>query len=709
MQSVVKRDGTIQAFNQQKITEAIEAAARASGTAVLCQVVSDKVCEQLGEQSTVEGIQDLVEEVLMESGYTNTAKAFILYREDRARARAARLHPDQSALADYIVASKYAREFDGRLETWPEIVDRVCEMHCKRWPLMEAHIRMLFTAVKERRVVPSMRSMQFGGPAIEAHNVRMFNCAFTHVNRPEVFAEVFYSLLAGCGVGFSVQRHHVARLPEVRRVDYRRVVHRAVKDTIEGWADALRWLLVAYTSTGEHIEFNYSGIRPEGAELRTSGGKAPGHLPLKRTLERVREVLDKAAERHLRPIECHDIMCYVAEGVLAGGIRRSSLISLFSLDDEEMMLAKSPENFEWEGLNGQRAMANNSAVCLRGETTEEDFRRLLQLSVSQYGEPGFYWTNSTEYGTNPCGEIGLNPGTGFAFCNLTEVNCAACPSEEELINAAGVAAAIGTLQAAYTDFKYLHSDMATKEALLGVGLTGMFDNELAFDPAVQQAMACRAVEMNELWACRLGINSAARVTTVKPSGTASLALGGVASGVHPHHAKRYFRRVTANVNEPMAQEFTRVNPHMVEVKPNGDLCLTFPVCGRGETVKKLSAREFLKRVFSTYTHWIVPGTIHTKLSPGLTHNVSCTVVVGEDEWEEVFNLVWDHQDQITAMSFLPRGRDDFPYMPRQEVISEEDEAKWNRLIKNYKPVDYHACAASRPSIISACGGGQCDI
>jgi ribonucleoside-triphosphate reductase (thioredoxin) len=711
---VTKRDGTKQEWNDNKIRNAIYKAARAVGRDdVEAQIVSKGVIISERDGMTVEQIQDDVEQQLLAMGCHDVGTAYIRYRHERAMKR---FLPAPIALPEYIDLTKYARWLpnERRRENWDEICDRLQDMYTRRWPELGQKIAGYFQHVRCKRLLGSMRSKQFGGAAIEQHNVRMYNCCFTHIDTFDKFGKIFYVLLAGCGVGYSVQRRHLCKLPVIKRIG-KRVVHHAIGDTIEGWGDAVTALMRAYFLTGDWVEFDYSQIRPEGTPLITSGGRAPGHLPLRRMLEQLRKVLDGAAERHLRPIEAYDMLCFIGEAVLAGGIRRSSEICLFDADDEEMMTAKTPEHFRYAygddpGLNAQRGMSNNSAVLTRDD---HDAFMAIKNKVQHYGEPGFFFTDNPDWGTNPCGEIGLDPvidgESGFAFCNLTEINMATVTDPEDFYERCHVAAALGTLQAAYMSFPYLGEAterIAARDALLGVGLTGMQDCPIAFDPDVLRKGAEYVRDANRSVADLIGINHAKRATTVKPSGTASLSLGCVGSGIHPHHAHRYFRRVTANPNEACAQFFRQHNPHMVETKPNGDWCITFPV--EAPQYRKVSWGEFLTQVIVTYTNWVIPGGV-TKL----THNVSCTMVVPEGEWDAVFDAVWDNRFRIAAMSFLPEMSDKgIPFMPR-ETATEEDVDRWNKLCREYKVVPWHEMVelhddtALRMAI--ACAGGACDV
>lgn len=699
---VTKRDGTQEKYDVEKIRRAVLMAFNAvqPGNVPDVQSIVDDVhclCVHKLDKGTlnIEEIQDAVERMLMVC-YKDVAKAYILYRARRAELRA--VHPDPSAVADYIHAAKYARGG----ETFEQTVIRVAAMHVAKFPQHVEEITQAFEHVHAKRVLPSMRSMQFAGEPIRRHAARMYNCSFTHVDRPEVFAEIFYLLLCGCGVGYSVQFQHVAKLPEVGRL-HGSVLHHHVHDDIEGWAEAIKALCASYFhGAGFYVEFNYSNIRPEGSPLKTSGGVAPGHRPLKNVIDKLRVMFDRAVGRNLRPIECHDMICTIASAVLAGGIRRSSLISLFSIDDGEMLLCKSPDNFKHGDI---RANANNSVVLHRKDCTQEQFLRAMEHNKRGYGEPGFLFVDDYDHGTNPCGEIGLDPvfegSTGFAFCNLTEVNGAACHDVGTFYDAVEAATIIGTLQATYTSFHYLGQAsqlIAERDALLGVSITGMYDNPgICFNSANLKAAAEVALRTNKDWSQMLGINPARCVTCIKPSGTASLELGCVASGIHPHHAKRYLRRIIANPLEPVAQEFKRVNPHMVTVMPNGDRSLTFPVEGSGPTVKDVSAEQLLKNVIMVNEAWVRTG----QMGPP-AHNVSATITFDEGEWNNLLLKVWANREALAALSFLPRSDDNYPFMPRQECT---DERLWHSLIDGYRPVKYQA---SNETFDTTCEGDRCD-
>ncbi len=567
---ITKRDGKLQAYDRRKVEAAIFKACRdvpdvnltADAIASMAKEAEDSLVDS-GMELTVENMQDAVEIVLMELEPT-VAKAFILYRDERRKIRERRLEPDASAIMEYIHASKYARHLPGekRRESYSETVARSFAMHLGYYdrqivaePWLGPAIGEAFGAVQEKQILPSMRSMQFGGKPLLDNNTRMYNCAFTLVDRLRVLGEIFHCLLSGSGVGYSVQFQHVEKLPECLPIDPQRVRHFKVPDTIEGWSDAVNELIRSHFVTGDWVEFDYSEIRPEGAPL-SSGGRAPGHLPLRRTLEAIRSSLVGKAGRKLRPIEWHDTICWLAEAVLAGGIRRSALISLFSVGDSEMMYAKAHGNFRMAsdgdpGVNNQRQMANNSAVLVRGRATREQLARVILLS-REWGDPGFYWTDDPDCGCNPCGEIGMRPcldkydvtdttldfvptqvdsvsgparyfphadrartaiaeygsATGFQFCNLVEINAALCKTPDDLVSAAKAAALIGTLQAGYNRFPYLGPVtelVVRREALLGIGITGMADSpEIAFDPDTLHRAGQAAQETNDTIAAAIG-------------------------------------------------------------------------------------------------------------------------------------------------------------------------------------------------------------
>lgn len=749
---VRKRDGsTFQPFDLLKIESAVrrawlEVEGRVNEGKI--HAVSMLVASTLsGEQVDVERIQDAVEVALMKHDLYAVAKAYIIYRDKRTVLRGSRHTPDPAATSDYIHFSKYSKYRPEllRRELYPETVERDEDMHLRRFAHLPAEdlaeIRWAFDRVRAKEVLPSMRSMQFGGAAIEANHNRVYNCSFSLVDRLKVFSEAMFLLLSGCGVGYSVQFDHVDKLPKLSKIDPKKIVHHVIADSIEGWADAVDVLVNSYL-TGVFIEFSYHLIRKQGTPLKTSGGRAPGHRKLKEALEAIRDVLDDAQGRKLRPIQCHDLMCHAADAVLSGGIRRSAMIALFSLEDSEMMNAKTGN---WGAKAPWRANANNSVSLKRDDIKKKMFKRIFQMT-REWGEPGFFFCSDVSHGTNPCGEIGLNPlltvsdetrpllaaklgatavalqdgdtFTGWAFCNLCEINAAKLTSLEDFLRAAKAAAIIGTLQASYTKMPYLgwvSEIIAEREALLGIGMTGMMDSPaISLDADMQREVAESVNEWNRLWATKLGIRAAARTTCVKPSGTTSLELGNVGSGHHAHHAKRYIRRVTADEMEVVFQAFKTHNPHMCVRKPDGKWVVEFPVeAPEGATLKEdLGAIQFLDMVKSTQLNWVLTGTARPDSSPALNHNVSNTVHVKPEEWETVAEYLWSNREFFTGVTLIAATSDkDYSFAPNEAVVTEADEARWNQLIAGYKPVDYSTVLEAEDGTTftaeAACMGGAC--
>lgn len=1155
IKEVRKRDGeNTQPFNIAKLKNAIKAAMTSCGVEdvrIATAVLNTTLASLSDEVVDVETIQDAVETSFMRHKQFAAAKAYILYRHQRAEARqdrAAQRGVDPTAVSNYIHAGKYARYVPDlkRREVYDETVARVEQMHVGRFPDLKEEITRAFDLVRAKRLLPSMRSMQFGGDAILQNNCRIYNCASTHIDRLDAFSEALFLLLSGCGVGYSVQFDHVDKLPIIPYVDATKIRHHVVKDTIEGWADALKALLYSYQD-GVYLELAYNRVRPAGTPLVTSGGRAPGHRMLKVALEAIRGVLDSVQGRRLRPIECHRIMCHAADAVLSGGIRRclpkgtlvhtegglvpiedikvgtkvrtsgvghdawstvsdvleqgvqalmhvntqmgtfkctakhrmavmtspttydfkmaqdlkagdrlifvdhvvpgtntqlptwsyirreadntsvdiqipeldadvawflgylhgdgyvhvnrkddsggnhfvalamndldpltpelvrrahnvfsrfgvastdyavkgentrvvrasgkqlalylegvklpktplrvpdfilrgtqeirsaylaglldsdggaknrpvllvssvypefiqqvqtlyaslgvvtrlvmnreargnwqalyhlnlvgdlpreafqrsvgtyavksvteeytsqrdygfprewvlesglpfgtkwsptskqmtlatfdrcggkrneltpitvfgveasdevsetydltvdgahefvaegllvhnSAMISLFSLEDSEMMNCKTGN---WFTREPWLANANNSVALKRDDVRKKQFKRIFKMT-KEFGEPGFYFTDDLNYTTNPCAEISMNPRicvdatmqakladagikvdigsehSGYSFCNLVEINAAQLTSLEDFMEVAKAATLIGTLQATYTDMPYLgwaSTEITKRDALLGVGMTGMLDAPaISCHPEYQRKVAEGIKEWNAEFAARLGINSAARTTCVKPSGTTSLALGCVASGHHAHHARRYIRRVTADPLEFMFQAFKAVNPHMCVRKPDGKFIIEFPVeAPEGATVKSdIQALSFLDMIRSTQQNWVIPGTERTTGNPGLHHNVSNTVTVKSDEWDKVADYLWENREFFTGVSLLAdTGDKDYAFSPMEEVVTEADEARWNAILASYKPVDYASLVedhdATNLTSEAACAGGACSI
>lgn len=587
----------------------------------------------------------------------------------------------QKILSDITHHMKYARYMKDELrrETYEDTVRRNMNMHIAKFPELQHEIRDAYNYVFDRKVLPSMRSMQFGGRPIEVNPVRIFNCAFLALDDVRAFNEIMFLLLGGTGVGYSVQKHHVEKLPEIRKPNPKRTRRFLIGDSIEGWADAVKALMRSYFEGGSKVVFDFRDIRPKGARLVTAGGKAPGPQPLRECLIKLEGILDaKEDGDKLEPIEVHDIVCYIADAVLAGGIRRSALICLFSADDDEMIAAKSGA---WWETNAQRGRANNSAVILRHRITKDYFMDLwARIKASGAGEPGIFFTNDKEWGTNPCAEIALRSNQ---FCNLCEVNVSDLESQEDYENRVKAAAFIGTLQASYTDFHYLRDvwrRTTEKEALLGIGMTGIASNKV--QKLDMKKAAKVAVEENKRVASVLGINPAARVTTVKPSGTTSLILG-TSSGVHAWHNDYYIRRVRVGKNEAIYKYLLDNHPELVEdeyFRPHDTAVISVPQkAPEGSVMRTESAIEMLERVKDVHNRWVKPGHIKGQN----THNVSATASIKDDEWEQVGEWMWENRDSYTGLSVLPFDGGSYKQAPFSDCTKEEFET----LFESLKNVD----------------------
>ena len=610
-------------------------------------------------------------------------------------------------LSDITVHMKYAKYRSDlyRRESFSEIVDRNKAMHIKKYPALKEEIEAAYQFVYDKKVLPSMRSMQFGGKPIEVAPNRVFNCAYMPIDDPRAFAEAMFLLLGGTGVGFSVQHHHVEKLPEISRPNPNRTRRYLISDSIEGWADAVKMLVLSYFNGTSKIRFDFSDIRPKGAALVTSGGKAPGPQPLKECLLKIQGILgEKDNGDKLEPIEVHDIICHVADAVLAGGIRRAALISLFSADDDEMIAAKSGN---WWETNPQRGRANNSVVLMRHKVTKEFFMDLWErVRASGAGEPGFYFTYDKDWGTNPCCEIALRP---YQFCNLTEVNVSNVENQEDYEARVKAATFIGTLQASYTDFHYLRpvwQRNTEKDSLIGVSMTGIASGKVL---ALDMKKAAKIVkEENVRVAGLLGIRPAARCTCVKPAGTTSLTLG-TSSGIHAWHNEYYIRRIRVGKNEPIYGYLTEFHPELVEdeyFRPHDTAVISVPQkAPEGSIMRSESALEMLERVQRVSTEWVRTG--HNKGQN--THNVSATVTIKEDEWGPVGEWMWDNRECYNGLSVLPHSDHTYVQAPFEDC----DEETYNSLLKSLVNVDLTNVIETQDNTDLqgelACAGGSCEI
>jgi ribonucleoside-diphosphate reductase alpha chain len=607
-----------------------------------------------------------------------------------------------SEITTYMKYAKYMPELKRR-ETWSELVTRNKEMHQTKFPQLKDEIEEAYKLVYDKKVLPSMRSLQFAGKPIELNNSRIFNCSFLPINDWRAFSEIMFLLLSGCGVGYSVQTHHVDELPEIKvPTKHKRYL---IGDSIEGWADAVRMLCKAYFTGAPLPLFDYRDIRAKGAQLITVGGKAPGPEPLKECLFNLQKVFDRKKNGDkLTSLDAHDMACHIADAVLSGGIRRAALISLFNLDDEEMLTCKFGA---WWEQNPQRGRANNSAVVIRHKIDEEEFLKLWKkIELSGSGEPGIYFSNDKEWGTNPCCEIALRP---FQFCNLCEVNVSNIESQEDLNERVRIGAFIGTLQAAYTDFHYLRDiwqKTTEKDALLGVGMTGIgsgvilnYDLKKAADLAKTEN--ARIAEI-------IGVNKAARVTTVKPSGTSSLVLG-TASGIHAWHNDYYIRRIRVGKNEAIYNYLAANHPELVEddfFKPTIQAVISVPQqAPPGSILRTENVMDMLERVKKFNTQWVKKG--HRKGAN--TNNVSATVPINENEWEAVGQWMWTNRDTFNGLSVLPFFGGSYTQAPFEDITKEQ----FDEMVQHLHNIDLSQIVEFTDDTAlmdqAACAGGACEI
>ena len=612
-------------------------------------------------------------------------------------------------LSDITVYMKYAKFVPelNRRETWAELVTRNKNMHIKKYPALTDQIEEAYKLVYEKKILPSMRSLQFGGKPIEISPNRVYNCAYLPIDSIDCFHEIMFLLLGGTGVGYSVQQHHVAKLPIVNKPYVKRTRRFLIGDSIEGWADAIKVLMKSYmgdkrSSSGQ---FDLSDIRPQGAQLVTSGGKAPGPQPLKECILKIKGIFDgKEDGTPLTTLEAHDVVCHIADAVLAGGIRRAALISLFSAGDDEMIAAKSGN---WWETDPQRGRSNNSAVLMRHKVTKEFFMDLWKrVELSGSGEPGIYLNNDKDWGTNPCCEIALRP---FQFCNLCEVNASDLESQEDFNDRVKKASFIGTLQAGYTDFHYLRDvwrETTEKDALIGVSMTGI--GSAAVLQLDMKAAASIVKRENTKTAKLIGINPAARCTTVKPAGTTSLALG-TSSGIHAWHNDYYTRRIRVGKNESMYKYLAENHPELVEdefFRPHDTAVISIPQkAPKGSILRDESPFDLLERIKKVAQEWIVPG--HRKGSN--THNVSATVSLKQEEWDAAGKWMWENREHYNGLSVLPYDGGTYTQAPFEDI----SKVNYDMAMAHLKNVDLTRISETEDetdlSGELACAGGACEI
>ena len=585
---------------------------------------------------------------------------------------------------------------DGTKENWNEVCDRYELMMLDKYPHIHGIILGAMEYVRSKRVLPSMRALQFAGHAITKENARLYNCSFVNVTSFKDFADAMYLSACGTGVGYSVQRRHIEQLPVIQT---QRVESHLIPDTREGWADSMLALL-----ENPQLKFDYSNIRPVGTKLST-GGTASGPSYLKTCHDLTRSLLLGAVGRKLTPLEVHLVMTYIADAIVAGGVRRSAMICLFDRDDQEMLTCKTGA---WWEKYPSLARANNSAVLPRNETTKEEFDAIMDACyASQAGEPGVFWTNDMDWGTNPCAEIALR---SRQFCNLTEINVASAEDKHMLRSMVWAATVLGTLQAGFTDFNYIHPDWkanADEDALLGVGMTGQAERPDLMTAEILADLADVSKHVNKGIAELIGINPAKRIGTVKPSGTTSTVLG-TSSGVHAAHAEYYLRRIRIGKMDPVAK-------HLVEVLPseyiessafepqNHIVCL--PVHSKGLTRKDETAIELGNRALTVRRNWI-EGSHREGQN---YHNVSLTINYKPEEQEELKQWMWDNREFYGGISVLPFSDAVYNHAPFEDC----DQETYERLENNLPQLDlglvqYEQKDDGREGS-AACEGGLCEV
>lgn len=741
---VRKRDGRIVAFDQNRITNAVMRAMQASGEgdpAKDAERVSEQVMVALAKKYTesmipdIESIQDVVETQLTLMDFAKTVKLYILYRNERSKIREqkkevpehVRMLAEQSKryfrnpLSEFIYYRTYSRwiEAEGRRETWIETVDRY--LNFMRENLGEKISNEDYTELREailkQEVMPSMRLMWSAGTAAKKNNITAFNCSFIAPTKLSDFAEIMYLSMSGTGVGFSVESQTAQKLPQIKKQTGKILPTHLVGDSKEGWCNALTLGLKTWFD-GKDIRFDYSQIRPAGARLMTMGGQASGPEPLRALLDFAREKVFSRQGKRLRNIDVHDVICKIGEVVMAGGVRRSALISLSDLDDPEMREAKTGQFYMKEP---QRSMANNSAVYNTRPSATQFLKEWLTLAESGSGERGIFnrgglkkqmparrWKvfhkDAATSGTNPCGEIVLK---SKEFCNLTEIVARAEDTEETLLRKTRLATILGTYQSTLTNFPFLSKDWkknCDEERLLGVSITGQWDCPAVRNAEMLRKMRDCAIETNKVYAAKLGINQSASVTCVKPSGTVSQ-LVDAASGLHARHGAYYIRRVRINATDPLFQMLKDQKfPYHPEVGQMfgsaNTYVLEFPVKAPDTAVKRndVSAIEQLE-------YWKLVKENFTE------HNPSVTISVGTNEWIDVAHWLYNNWEMLGGLSFLPRTDHVYMLAPYEEIT----EARYKELVEKFPAIDfsqivtYEKGDSTKGAKELACSSGVCEI
>jgi len=632
-------------------------------------------------------------------------------------------------LSEYVFLSKYAqKKEDGTLESWSDTVRRIYAMHEKKLESLNLlnnqevvdELRFCEMLEREKKILSSQRSRQFASPVktsgILKHETKIYNCCGTFIDRISAFDEIMYLLLCGCGVGYSLHREYIEKLPVVlHQSPENDVAKYRVEDSIEGWAKSIR-VLIENLYKGNGVEIDFRDVRKEG-ELIDGKFAAPGPNGLIKAHENIKKIFFGAEGRKLKSIEIHDILCHIAMAVVSGGVRRSAMIALFDKDDEDMLRCKTGN---WWVDNPQRTMANNSILTSdEDRMSYEEYREKISV-IRQFGEPGFVNVPSYEYIVNPCGEIVLHPRfsneTGFAFCNLVEINAEKIKDENEFHRCCASAAFIATVQSLYSDFKYLSpvsKKIAERDRAIGVSITGLFANRDLMKPEVLKYGALKVLDTNRKFANIFNIKFSSACTTIKPSGNASAILGLSCSGIHPAHDYRYFRRVRIKKTSPEYKVLH--DTPMVDDVSDDEAVMIFPIICKDGVVRKddINAIEHLKFVSMVKHYWVNKGVNFR----GVNNNVSVTVEVADNEWEAVAAVLYMNDHIFTGVSLLPKlGDQIYPHPPFQRIADEKMEKKFNSILKfiENNEVDFAKILDGR--IISStdlvaigCSGGSCEV
>jgi ribonucleoside-triphosphate reductase len=745
VEKVQKRDGSIVSFDLDRIINAIHKSMIASeeGSPEEAKLIANKVYADVVRIArryknflpTVEGIQDSVEKELILNDYVKTAKSYILYRQKRSELRAKGVavpeHVRQLAqeskqyfrnpLAEFVYYRTYARwiEEEGRRETWVETVDRYMNFMKENLgtKLTAAEFKEVRSAILKQEAMPSMRLMQFAGPAARKTNVCAYNCSFIAPSKLQDFAEIMYISMCGTGVGFSVESKNIQKLPQIEPQRGTMLPTYHIEDSKEGWADALAFGMKTWFD-GSDITFDFSMLRPAGARLQTMGGRASGPEPLQRLLDFARRKILARQGRRLSNIDAHDIICMIGECVVAGGVRRSAMISLSDLDDEQLRDAKKGQFYMSEP---QRSISNNSAVYDRKPSNEEFMDEWVALMKSRSGERGIFNRGDLNktlperrvkllsgridpLGTNPCAEIILQ---SKQFCNLSEVVARPEDTEKTLLRKMRVAAILGTYQSTLTNFPYLSKEWkknCDEERLLGVSLTGQWDAPAARNESTLRKLKAEAIRVNAEYAKRFGVNASTCITCVKPSGTVSQTVD-AASGMHPRYSPYYIRRIRISATDSLFKMLRDQGvPYHPEVGQSLESASTyvieFPVKAPEKSVFKddLSALDQLE-------HWKKVKENYTE------HNPSQTVYVGDSEWIAVAHWVYSNWEIIGGLSFLPRSNHIYQLAPYEEI----DKSRYEEMAKRFEHIDfakivtYEQQDETEQAKELACASGLCEI